>query len=174
MAPPAFRSLAALVLLALVAGAAANPVAPPVFRRSCADCSAGDFWCAAAPPCRPALSTLTDHVFHMTSSEFAYPGAPADRVACIAHNSARSLYRRYDVPFTFCSSGGLSCSSAGGGGLVMGVATSDACIAKCTGTCIGVNYRAALQACFTFATCSSWSTSPDWATYVTPPATCAA
>ncbi|KAI9010104.1 hypothetical protein DFJ74DRAFT_737437 [Hyaloraphidium curvatum] len=82
--PPDLCAVLFLLTAAAFSGALARPtesqqVGPSVkFAPSCADCDAEKEFC-----------------------EYAYPGAPADSVACVALHSARELYRRY-APSDLC------------------------------------------------------------------------
>ncbi|KAI9031964.1 hypothetical protein DFJ74DRAFT_763741 [Hyaloraphidium curvatum] len=150
MAPPARHALAALAaLLLLVAGAAAGPVAggAALFRRSCADCSDAEF------------------------CEFAYPGTPADHVACVAHSSARSLYRRYAAGPTTCP--GRGCTAGTGQSFAFNVATPAACLALCTGSCTVADWEPE-EICIKYASCTTWVASGGSVVYVKAPSTCPA
>ncbi|KAI9031968.1 hypothetical protein DFJ74DRAFT_701624 [Hyaloraphidium curvatum] len=148
------HTLTALVLLVLVAGAASGPVpgaAPDaVFRRSCADCGEGDF------------------------CEFAYPGAPADHVACVTQSAPKSLYRRYASAFTACAVD-RECSAGTNPGQPESVGSAAACLALCTGSCTVASWDW-LGTCRTYDACASWGImiGGGGLAYVTAPSTCPA
>ncbi|KAI9004544.1 hypothetical protein DFJ74DRAFT_774472 [Hyaloraphidium curvatum] len=124
---------------------AAAPGNVGVFRRSCADCDQASY------------------------CEYAYPGAPAGSVACVAYpqGDRRGLYRRYFADQCTLSSNDVVCSDELYDGMTTGTASPEECLRYCE-TQAGGNYIARHKtsgACTCWSTCSGYDAAAGYDLY---------
>ncbi|KAI9008707.1 hypothetical protein DFJ74DRAFT_688318 [Hyaloraphidium curvatum] len=146
----------ALLVALLASPAEAAPAAPHVvFARSCSEC-AGTSFC-----------------------EFSYPGAPQDRVACVAAPAGdpHELYRRYANSGQFTNCGSHFCCSYEGQ-QDPGITDRDECQASCEARPGCTHFEFAyvggpsLFQCKTFTGCTAFGDNPSSVVFAQAPATC--